>query len=169
MESLFLGILIGAAIVLLYEYFTNNEKGHAEVDLGLSVRWAEVNVGAENVSDHGLLSSYKDAEKAAWGGKWRMPTAEEWNELLSRCSRGKYDDGYVFIGPNGKKLCLPKTNDIGVAYWSSTVSDNFFVTTDSTKTKGDARLCMMMTDSMIVSAFPIPEMTSTIATRLVCE
>ena len=173
LECIILGMLIGAAVVFLYDFLKNN-KGHAVVDLGLSVRWAQANVGAKNALDCGLHSSYTDAEQAAWGGKWRMPTDEEWNELLSKCFVKKYVDekygeGYVFVGPNGKKLYLPKSNDIGVVYWSSTVSDNFFVTENSSTTKGDARLCMMMTDSMRLSGFPFPEMTSTISTRLVCE
>lgn len=82
------------------------------VDLGLSVKWATCNVGANKPSEYGsyfawgevqpktsytednykwpktdegvLLKEY-DAATVNWGDKWRMPTREEWGELEQKC------------------------------------------------------------------------------------
>ncbi|MBQ9202226.1 MAG: DUF1566 domain-containing protein [Bacteroidales bacterium] len=111
--------------VLKYEY----------VDLGLSVKWATCNVGAEKPEDYGdyfawgetetkisyswtnykfrtsgdswdnvkfskyntgcsyglvdnktVLDAGDDVAHVKWGGDWRMPTREEFNELLENCT-----------------------------------------------------------------------------------
>ena len=108
-------------------------KGHEYVDLGLSVKWATCNVGAESPEEYGDYfawgeveskttydwSTYKygsdynqltkycndsdlgyngftdnktvldpedDAATVNWGGKWRMPTVEEQEELKDNCT-----------------------------------------------------------------------------------
>ena len=90
-------------------------EGHEYVDLGLSVKWATCNVGADNPSDYGHYfawgetspkaeytedncSTYGkqisditgdaqyDAATANWGGGWRMPTEGEMSELLNNCT-----------------------------------------------------------------------------------
>ena len=92
------------------------------VDLGLSVKWANMNVGAKKPSGYGtyyawgetkskdffswdtytwsqgnsqFLSKYStsdrrkqllptdDAARANWGGEWRMPTVDEFEELIN--------------------------------------------------------------------------------------
>lgn len=89
-------------------------NGHAVVDLGLSVKWATMNIGAnspEDAGDHyawGEVYTKKeyaewtsvtikvdmpniagnktyDAAAANWGGSWRMPTRTEMLELVNRC------------------------------------------------------------------------------------
>ncbi len=93
------------------------------IDLGLSVNWASVNLGAESQGEPGYLiawgeleekdwyswSYYKfgnskstltkynltdgmntlqsedDAATMLWGGSWRIPTREEWQELVDNC------------------------------------------------------------------------------------
>ena len=152
------------------------------VDLGLSVKWARINVGATGMTDYGtyfawgettgwtsdtnyaknnfewterdvdalvdenliLLPSY-DAAHANWGGSWRMPTKEEFQELKDNCTWTWYDDyhhtgvagyyiasnkpgftdnyiflpaGDLFVGPN--KPNPKKEHPIGY-YWSSTL------------------------------------------------
>ena len=96
--------------------------GVEAVDMGLSVKWANVNLGAKKSSDFGtyyawgetkpkkyyswdtylwsrgntqFLTKYSpgdgkaqldpsdDAARANWGGDWRMPTAEEYEELVN--------------------------------------------------------------------------------------
>ena len=78
------------------------------VDLGLSVKWACCNIGANSPEDYGnyyawgeittkevyssetytytssptRLSLSVDAANVNWGGKWRMPTYDEVSELL---------------------------------------------------------------------------------------
>ncbi|MGN0029979.1 MAG: hypothetical protein ACI35Q_09670, partial [Marinilabiliaceae bacterium] len=62
------------------------------------------------------LEAAYDAAAQNWGGKWRMPTRDQLNELFSECtSEWKDEDwdangslaGYLLTGPNGKKLFLP--------------------------------------------------------------
>ena len=110
------------------------------VDLGLpsGIKWASCNVGASspeqfggyyawgetstkssytystyqsNLSGNIICGSNYDAAKKAWGGNWRMPTNEEFEELLANCTKtwttvsGKR--GYRLTGPNGKSIFLP--------------------------------------------------------------
>ena len=85
------------------------------VDLGLSVKWATFNVGAESPEDYGNYyawgetepkDSYTssnsvtygvemddisgnaeyDAATANWGSSWRMPTYDEMQELIDECT-----------------------------------------------------------------------------------
>ena len=122
-------------------------NGREYVDLGLSVKWATMNVGASTTygngkcyawgetagkdeymlngyqlcngtsntmnryctdSDYGVvdnktvLSEADDAASVIWGGRWRMPSNEEFEELLSNCYcvhttdyNGSYVDGYI--------------------------------------------------------------------------
>lgn len=108
---------------------TNVINGHEWVDLGLSVKWATCNVGAEKASDYGnyfgwgetkpkdqyTASNSKmfergigdvngnpeyDAARANWGGSWRLPTKEEIKELLERCEWVKASQD----GINGYKI-----------------------------------------------------------------
>ena len=110
----------------------NMENSHEYIDLGLSVKWATCNVGADTPESYGDLyawgmtvTSYEagyswdsyiycngsdssmtkycknrhygyegftddkttlepkdDVAHILWGGKWRIPTADEWRELL---------------------------------------------------------------------------------------
>lgn len=144
---------------------TGRINGHEYVDLGLSVKWATCNVGATSPSYYGdyfawgetspksefttIEKSVKyvtnmsdiagdsryDAARANWGGSWRMPTASEIYELVSKCKtrcityNGR--NGFLFTGSNGKSIFLPAAgycidsdsySDIGKygKYWSST-------------------------------------------------
>ena len=113
------------------------ENGHEWVDLGLSVRWATMNIGASTPGDYGdyyawgettpksdysqetyqnkiILSSLQKEEDTAnfiWSGKWRMPTFDELNELLTECKwewrEQDGHDGYQVLGPNGNSIFLP--------------------------------------------------------------
>ncbi|MEY8685840.1 hypothetical protein AB9N12_06755 [Bacteroides sp. AN502(2024)] len=123
------------------------------VDLGLSVKWADVNLDmgyadcaaltpeniqddvtrcfngligwgdptgikkSENENDYPKTSSISgtiyDVAKAKWGGKWRIATQSEFQELISACiwtwegKNGYY--GYKITGPNGNSIFLPIT------------------------------------------------------------
>ncbi len=102
------------------------------VDLGLSVKWADRNVGASNPSDYGNMLEWGaieefqhyaevdfnitgnpqyDAATAKWGGAWRLPTKTEMEELVNKCtwiwtSQGGHN-GYRVTGPNGNSIFLP--------------------------------------------------------------
>ncbi len=119
--------------------FINN---HEWVDLGLSVMWATCNVGAEEPPNYGdyfawgetspksiynkdssltygkLLLDIEgdydyDGATNAWGEPWRMPTKEEFQELIQKCSWTWtiQDDvsGYKVMGANGNSIFLPVT------------------------------------------------------------
>ena len=71
----------------------NYEAGHEYIDLGLSVKWASCNIGAESPDGYGyrfMCGDNKthgfDIANIRWQGKWRMPTVEEFEELLDNCS-----------------------------------------------------------------------------------
>ncbi len=63
------------------------------------------------VDNRTVLEMSDDAARANWGGDWRMPTKEEWQELEDRCTwtwttqGGK--SGYRVTGTNGRSLFLP--------------------------------------------------------------
>ncbi len=107
------------------EFPTSGTIGeHDYVDLGLSVKWATCNVGAEDPTDYGdyfawgetpTKNSYvegncamwdknvsdisgnvsRDAARANWGGSWRLPTQKEIEELLAECThRWCQEDGH---------------------------------------------------------------------------
>ena len=151
------------------------------VDLGLSVKWAPMNVGATTETDRGYYfawagttgyayesghdfshdnapyssggtySKYKvsdytalqagdDAATVHWGGQWRMPTHDEWEELWNNCT-ADWKENYKGSGINGilftsnkegftdKSIFLPANGnykgttlyfqEISAYYWSS--------------------------------------------------
>lgn len=115
------------------------------VDLGLSVMWANKNLGAKDVYDKGIEVNFGDAKgnggfyKAEGtfdisgteydiahnmlGGKWRMPTVEEIKELLYK-THSEYDYMYEngHIGTYYYKFTAPSGNSIIVPkenVWSS--------------------------------------------------
>jgi len=88
-------------------------NAHKAVDLGLSVKWATCNVGAESPYEFGGLYGWADATgektstrnydylcgglsnicgderydiaRARWGEQWRLPTKSEMEELRTKC------------------------------------------------------------------------------------
>ena len=124
---------------------TGTIAGHEYVDLGLSVKWATCNVGANSPEDYGNYyawgetspkpsyeevnsSTYRkevgdiggnaiyDAARANWGSTWRLPTWNEIDELIKKCTwtwtkmTGK--KGYkVTSKVNGKFIFLPAAGD----------------------------------------------------------
>ena len=87
-------------------YKSGTQDGHDYVDLGLpsDTKWATCNVGASKPWEYGgyyawgetepkenygwsayKYSSEDDAAHANWGGKWRMPTRAQQEELLKEC------------------------------------------------------------------------------------
>ena len=134
-------------------------NGHKYVDLGLSVKWATCNIGASKPEDYGdyfawgedetkseytennsatfrkTNYTFRDAAKKKWGGTWRMPTADEFQELVDNCTwtwttQGGHDGYKVTSKKNGNSIFLPAAgyrygSSLGNAwtdgrYWSST-------------------------------------------------
>ena len=99
--------------------------------------FSESNYKIKNVNDMGDIAGKvsNDAAAKAWGSGWRMPTAQEFCELLVFCD-GEYTKvdgrwGYKFTNPkNGQSIFIPATgykyestfsnpNTCG-SYWTST-------------------------------------------------
>ena len=178
--------------IMARKIFLMSDKlnGHECVDLGLSVKWATCNVGADSPGEYGDYfawgetspkSSYTwenlryrvsgdsyenvtfskyvaegkygtvdnrtclelsdDAARQRWGGSWRMPTREEFKELLDKCRWSWTTEGghagYKVTGPNGRSIFLPAAGfrfgsslygagEVGY-YWSSSLdaSDSY--------------------------------------------
>lgn len=109
----------------------NNDKA---VDLGLSVKWASCNLGASSAEEYGDYCGYsnshfngttsytyplnnnvsgsnEDYVRQRLGAPWRLPTMNEFQELIDKCDwqwtikSGK--KGYIITGPNGNSIFLP--------------------------------------------------------------
>ena len=141
------------------------------VDLGLSVLWADCNVGgssespigglygwadstgekkSQNIADYVPLRKYLTAQipnnitgteydiaTSKWGHGWRMPSKDDWKELVEKCKWTKEKafqvNGYRVEGPNGNSIFLPNTGlrfgeaiyntDAGY-YWTSEMAQN---------------------------------------------
>lgn len=83
------------------------------------------------VDDKTVLEPEDDVAHVKLGGNWRMPTSEEFDELLScTCKRTTYNGvyGLLVTGPNGNSIFLPAAglgpggyrNSEG-NYWSATL------------------------------------------------
>ncbi|MBD5324840.1 MAG: serine/threonine protein kinase [Bacteroides sp.] len=83
------------------------------VDLGLSVKWANMNVGASRPSEAGKIFYNHDGLKdikAAF--KKSIPSEEHFLELKKNCTwkivyRNREIIGYQVVGPNGNTITLP--------------------------------------------------------------
>lgn len=115
----------------VYDFDVDNDL----VDLGLSVRWARFNVGAETETELGgrfgfgdptgtltttILKNYASADiyksdldvaSRSYDGKLTLPTAEQFKELFSKCTKEWTTvDGVAgckLTGPNGNSIFLP--------------------------------------------------------------
>lgn len=130
---------------------TGTENGYAWVDLGLSVKWATCNVGATapekggdkfqwgavtttgsyTTEDPYVLPLEMDAAAVNMGGKWRMPTKAEMEELVSNCTWkqkviGTMNGYEVKSNVNGGTIYLPVHHDSYFShgyYWTSSLSN----------------------------------------------
>ena len=83
-----------------------------------------------------ILLPEDDAAMANWGGEWRMPTSEEWQELMDNTINTvatiNGNKGRLFIATNGNGLFLPAAgyiddnglDEVGSSgdYWSSSLN-----------------------------------------------
>lgn len=142
----------------------NTDQLHQAIDLGLpsGTLWASCNIGAEEpesfASEYyawGEIDEFKsgsnnsvflgnisgtdyDVAHVKWGGDWKMPTLEQFQELLNCCKSEWIKDkkgslkvrGRKFTGPNGNCIFLSANGyensvdrygltEIG-AYWTGT-------------------------------------------------
>ena len=123
---------------------TCNVGANAPEEYGDYFAWGETSPKDEYTEDN--CSTYEkqindisgnaqyDAARANWGGKWRLPTKSEMQELEDKCTwewmTQNGVNGYKVTGPSGASIFLPATGDrsrsslydtgIGGYYWSST-------------------------------------------------
>lgn len=114
-----------------YDFDVENDL----VDLGLSVKWAKFNIGAESETELGglfpfgdpsgtmtttitqnypandIYKSTLDVAYNSYGGKLTLPTADQFKELFANCSKEWTTvDGVAgckLTGPNGNSIFLP--------------------------------------------------------------
>lgn len=110
---------------------------HRAIDLGLSVKWASCNMGAEseyarggsyiwgdetgsrnvgttiiNLNSGNISGTYHDIATTLWGGKWRLPTKAEWLELKNIEWTEETVNGITGVritGKNKNSIFLPCT------------------------------------------------------------
>lgn len=94
--------------------FTTGAFSFEAVDLGLSVKWANANVGSATddlPGGHYAWGTDAEAAAATFGTAWRMPTAAEFEELMEGCSwtwtarSGR--KGYLVTAGNGNSVFFP--------------------------------------------------------------
>lgn len=74
------------------------------------------------------LTSSDDVATVKWGSRWRMPTKEEFDELIADCiwtwSSSYLMRGYMVKGPNGNSIFLPSAGYVESGnYWSATLCE----------------------------------------------
>ncbi len=87
------------------------------------------------IDENGILTPEHDAATANWGPGWRMPTDDEYRELIEICdwefTNQNGENGYLVTGPNKKTIFFPAAafqqnttiENLGEFgdYWSSTI------------------------------------------------
>ena len=117
-----------------------NGHDYVDLGLPSGLKWATCNVGADSSERYGCFYAWGEVEpkelyksdtyikrrkrpndisgnptydvaRAKWGSSWRMPTIDEFQELIDECKwkRKKvgWNEGYIVSGPNGNSIFLP--------------------------------------------------------------
>lgn len=110
---------------------TKEAAGSIEyVDLGLSVKWANCNLGAQAPEETGYRFSFEEKAKVDFV---TLPTKEQCEELINNCTwkwRAGKNKGAIVTGKNGNSIFLPAVGEMdysgkmyaegkGGSYWSS--------------------------------------------------
>ena len=143
--------------------------GHEYVDLGLKSGklWSTMNYGASKKEQSGYYRSTSISYFSSWGDKWRMPTKEDFQELINECewtwTSSNDVIGYMIKGPSGKTMFLPAagkemtfsgTSDYGkIAYYIS--SGTGVLGSDKWYVYGDASEYKMVSSFILMEDYPI--------------
>lgn len=77
-------------------------------------------------NNNNLCPSY-DTATELWGGKWRMPTKDEFQELIDKCEWKRVmkngEEVALITGPNGNFIYMPRTGSV-FSYWTSSCSSS---------------------------------------------
>ena len=150
------------------EYNAIHYNGHEFVDLGLSVKWATMNIGAKKAEDYGgyyywgglvdclypegrtvaagdpaILPPNVDAASVNWHGKWRMPTDEEFCELREKClwtwTTQNGVNGYkVTSKTNNNSIFLPAAGCRGYKGLNSVGAEGNYWSCSSCRSRGNS-------------------------------
>ena len=89
-----------------------------------------------------ILEDEDDAAHVQWGGFWRMPTSEEWQELIDNCAWEDSElngvSGILISATNGNSIFLPKAGhkyEGGSYYRRGHVCDYWASTLDESSPK----------------------------------
>ena len=171
-EYVYLTLADGTVLVLpLTKVETPEEpvtgNGGNAIDLGLSVKWADRNVGADSPEAYGEYYAWGeltsktdynewncatygnntgvisgnatyDVATANWGDGWRLPTVDEINELMEKCTFSWVEQngvGGTLVEGNGNSIFLPATGyykETAIkyegtygTYWTGTPNDSY--------------------------------------------
>lgn len=100
---------IGLLHVSCFEQNSSDNSSINPIDLGLSVIWSDRNIGASEIDDYGIMSSFDEFDESAYSG-WRIPTAQELEELINKCRVTAYSArtrGCQFKSNNGHSILMP--------------------------------------------------------------
>lgn len=83
-----------------------------------------------------ILEAADDAATVNWGGRWRMPTIDEWIELLIECTATWRSGYYELKASNGNSILLPFVANCGgytdrSYYWSALKTKNIYFFSNS--------------------------------------
>ena len=82
------------------------------------------------VDNKTVLDPEDDAAHVNWGGSWRMPTLEECEELINKCTwtwtSQNGVNGRLVTGPNGKSIFLPAAGSRNNTYLSYAGSFGYY-------------------------------------------
>ncbi len=119
-----------------YKFWVSGD-GWDDVQRKFNVTLSKYNTKSEfgPVDNKTILDPEDDAAHVNWGGSWRMPTLEECDELINKCTwtwtTQNGVKGGLVTGPNGKSIFLPAAGNrygssllnVGTysVYWSSSL------------------------------------------------
>lgn len=113
----------------LYMWGALNPGEHEDEYLG-EMKYDEM-LAQHIIDEDGTLALEYDAANSQWGDRWRMPTIEDFTELINNCEfyEAQLNGllGITVAGPNGNRIFLPMQSDRRnefnkpiTNYWSST-------------------------------------------------
>lgn len=122
----------------IYDWKSYKYGGFHEEGYELSKYCTDSSYGLDGFVDNKLfLEPADDVVRVQWGADWRMPTCDEWEELLlntaSEWTTLGGVDGWRFTAQNGNSLFLPAAGyywetslNTGLGlYWSSMINKEF--------------------------------------------
>ena len=110
------------------DYYWDTYKWCAGSQTTLTKYCNDANYGNNGFTDgKNTLDPEDDAAAVNWGGKWRMPTHDDWVELRDNCTwtlvkgyNGTDKNGYeVKSKTNGNSIFLPATGGANGNYWQN--------------------------------------------------